>query len=187
MIRYLFGPLILLITACTGNQAPDSRGKNQSDLNEQKRPASQVRINTNSEKKASATPDVKTPKKLRKTVDDSKQPVTSITPEINLSSVNAPYVNPNFNAWDAYFGSDPKWVALYQESIAHYLQGLSYNLEQNSTLQMERSMIVFVYGKKMQDAFMLTPEFAEYAKLRFEKSTEFADFVRTYPSRIIED
>jgi len=78
-------------------------------------------------------------------------------------------------------------VALYQESIAHYLQGLANNLEQNSTLQMERSMIVFVYGKKMQDAFMLTPEFAEYAKIRFEKSTEFADFVRTYPSRIIED
>ena len=48
-------------------------------------------------------------------------------------------------------------------------------------------MIVFVYGKKMQEAFMLTTEFAEYAKIRFEKSTEFADFVRTYPSRIIED
>ena len=187
MKRYLFGSLILLITACTGNQAPDSRGKNQSDLNEQNRPASQVRIDTNSEKEALSTPDVNTKKKLRKTVDDSKQPATSITPEINLSSVNAPYVNPNFNAWDAFFGSDPKWVALYQESIAHYLQGLANNLEQNSTLQMERSMIVFVYGKKMEDAFMLTPEFAEYAKIRFEKSTEFADFVRTYPSRIIED
>jgi hypothetical protein len=179
MIRYFF--------ACTGNQAPDSRGKNQSDLNEQKRPASQVRIDTNSEKKVLSTPDVKTPKKIRKTVDDSKQPATSITPEINLTSVNAPYVNPNFNAWDAYFGSDPKWVALYQESIAHYLQGLAYNLEQNSTLQMERSMIVFVYGKKMEDAFMFTPEFAEYATIRFEKSTEFTAFVRTYSSRIIED
>jgi hypothetical protein len=52
---------------------------------------------------------------------------------------------------------------------------------------MERSMIVFVYGKKMEDAFMLTPEFAEYAKMRFEKSTELAAFVGTYPSRIIKD
>jgi len=74
MIRYFFGSLILLTTACTGNQAPDSRGKNQSDLIEQKRPESHVRIDTNSEKEALSTPDINTKKKLRKTVDDSKQP-----------------------------------------------------------------------------------------------------------------
>ena len=66
MKRYLFGSLILLITACTGNQAPDSRGKNQSDLNEQNRPASQVRIDTNSEKEALSTPDVNTKKNYAK-------------------------------------------------------------------------------------------------------------------------
>ncbi len=190
MIRYLFGSLILLITACTGNHKNVSSSKNHVEPKVQNTPRSQARIDSSIDEKALPTPIVKPLKKSPRTVDQAEQhrsPATSVTPEINRSTINAPYVNPNFNAWDAYFGSDPKWVALYQESLTHYLQGLVNNLEQNTALRMERSMIVFVYGKKMEDAFMLTPEFAEYAKIRFEKSTELAAFVRTYPSRIIED
>ena len=190
MIRYILGLALLLVTACTGNHKNVSSSKNHAEPKVQNTPKSQARIDSSIDEKALPTPKVKPLKKSPRTLGQAEQhrsPATSVTPEINRSTINAPYVNPNFNAWDAYFGSDPKWVALYQESLTHYLQGLVNNLEQNTALRMERSMIVFVYGKKMGDAFMLTPEFAEYAKMRFEKSTELAAFVRTYPSRIIKD
>ncbi len=190
MIRYIFGLALLLVTACTGNHKNDSSSKNHVEPKVQNTPKSHARIDSSIDKKVLPTPNVKPLKKSPRTVDEAderRSPATRVTPEINRSPVNTPYVNPNFNTWDAYFGSDPKWVALYQESLTHYLQGLVNNLEQNTALRMERSMIVFVYGKKMEDAFMLTPEFAEYAKIRFEKSTELAAFVRTYPSRIIKE
>jgi hypothetical protein len=190
MKRYILGLALLLVTACTGNHKNVSSSKNHVEPKVQNTPRSQARIDSSIDEKALPTPKVKPLKKSARTVDQAEQhrsPATSVTPEINRSTINTPYVNPNFNAWDVYFGSDPKWVALYQESLTHYLQGLVNNLEQNTALRMERSMIVFVYGKKMEDAFMLTPEFAEYAKIRFEKSTELAAFVRTYPSRIIKD
>lgn len=190
MIRYIFGLALLLVTACTGNHKNVSSSKNHVEPKVQNTPRSQARIDSSIDEKALPSPKVKPLKKSARTVDQAEQyrsPATRVTPEIDRSTINAPYVNPNFNAWDAYFGSDPKWVALYQESLTHYLQGLVNNLEQNIALRMERSTIVFVYGKKMEDAFMLTPEFAEYAKIRFEKSTELAAFVRTYPSRIIKD
>jgi ribosome-binding protein aMBF1 (putative translation factor) len=41
--------------------------------------------------------------------------------------------------------------------------------------------------KKMNETFLLSPEFVEFAKNKFEHSTELRTFIQTHPMRIIED
>ena len=97
------------------------------------------------------------------------------------------YTHPSLSEWEEHFEKDPKWMALYQESVDHYLIGVANNLEQQSNLRIARSILVFVYGKKMNETFLISPEFVEFAKNKFEHSTELSTFIQTHPTRIIED
>lgn len=97
------------------------------------------------------------------------------------------YTNPALSEWEAHFEKDPKWMALYQESVDHYLTGVANNLDQQPNLHIARSILVFVYGKKMNETFVLSPEFVEFAKNKFEHSTELSTFIQTHRTRIIED
>jgi hypothetical protein len=118
-----------------------------------------------------------------------KEPST-IIPEKkpqNRSTDTYEYTNPSLSQWGAHFGNDPKWIAIYQESVDHYLLGVANNLERQPDLSITRSMLIFVYGKKMNETFLLSPEFVEFAKNRFEHSTELHTFIQTHPARIIED
>ena len=109
-------------------------------------------------------------------------------PEINEGfEIKSNYQNPNLEDWENTFGKDPKWMELYQASIVHYLQGLQYNLDRDPKLTLNLSMIVLVYGNKMTDTFYLAPEFAAYAKIRFEKSEELAAFLLRNPLRTVKD
>ena len=97
------------------------------------------------------------------------------------------FKNPSLEKWENGFGKDPQWMQLYQESIIRYLNGVEFNLNQQPELQISRSKLVEVYGKKMFDTFQLTPEFAEFAKHRFRESSEFYLFVRKHANQITED
>lgn len=112
-------------------------------------------------------------------IQEKKQPT-------NMAEVFE-YSNPALNQWANHFENDPKWIALYHESVNHYLLGVTNNLQQQPNLNIAKSMLIFVYGKKMDETFPLSPEYVEFAKFKFEHSTELRTFIQRYPTRIIED
>ena len=94
------------------------------------------------------------------------------------------YQNPNLADWEATFGKDPKWLDLYQESVSHFLIGLANRLNQNPQLKINKSEVIFRYGQKMYDLFLLTPEFAEYCKIKFQSSDELQNFIAQHQGQI---
>ncbi|MFM7595879.1 MAG: hypothetical protein ACKO4Y_06855 [Flavobacteriales bacterium] len=97
------------------------------------------------------------------------------------------YSNPALDQWTDYFEKDPKWKAIYQETVTHYLIGVRNNLQRDSSLTIPKSMLTFIYGKKINDTFPLSPEFVEFAKHKFEYSSELQQFIQANPTQLIED
>jgi hypothetical protein len=141
---------------------------------------------TNPEQQIVLEPNKKnlTPKRLLKhepsTLIQEKKPQNTLTATYE-------YTNPSLSQWDSHFGNDPKWMAIYKESVDHYLLGVANNLERQSDLRITRSMLIFVYGKKMNETFLISPEFVEFAKNKFEHSPELQTFIQKYQTRITED
>lgn len=174
---------IFLFWACIPKEksatTQEKKTPTKSTIKPQRKPESTVQINTTKPVKKHLNLN-SIPKDERSTLNVEKSPK-------NNSTKAYAYTNPSLSLWDEHFGKDPKWMALYQESVDHYLLGVANNLEQQPTLRIARSMLVFVYGKKMNETFVLSPEFVEFAKNKFEHSTELSAFIQTHPTRIIED
>jgi len=131
--------------------------------------------------------------------EEQKKPLHNLTQNLNkvliIQEKKQPthiaevfeYSIPALSHWANHFENDPKWIALYHESVNHYLIGVKNNLQQQPNLSIAKSMLIFVYGKKMNETFPLSPEYVEFAKYKFEHSTELRTFIQTYPTRIIED
>lgn len=129
----------------------------------------------------------KPPKKPRLVIAQNQKLNEVKDKPLEQSIIHQSYKNPNMNSWEEVFGKDEKWQDLYESSVSHYLNGLSNNLQQNPSLRMEKSAIVFVYGKKMYETFLLTPEFAEYSKTKFEQSDELSRFIENHSNQITQD
>ena len=182
MLKYTTVFSIFLLWACTPTEkAATKQVKNKPEkaiVKTQHKPTNPEQIVIESNKTNL------TPKRLLKhepsTLIAEKKPQNTLTDTYK-------YKNPSLSQWDSHFGNDPKWMAIYQESVEHYLLGVANNLDRQSDLSITRSMLIFVYGKKMNETFLLSPEFVEFAKNKFEHSTELRTFIQTHPMRIIED
>jgi len=183
MLKYTTVFSIFLLWACTPTEkAATKQVKNKPEkaiVKTHNKPTNPGQLKTKEPFKKNLTP-----KGLLK-----KEPSTLIAEKKpqNTLTTTYEYTNPSLSQWEAHFGNDPKWMAIYEESVDHYLLGVSNNLERQSDLSITRSMLIFVYGKKMNETFLLSPEFVEFAKNKFEHSTELRAFIQTHPMRIIED
>jgi len=183
MLKYTTVFSIFLLWACTPTEKASTNNiKNKPEksiVKTHNKPTNPGQLNTKEPGQQNLTP-----KRLLK-----NEPSTLIAekkPQDTLTTTYE-YTNPSLSQWDTHFGNDPKWMAIYQESVDHYLLGVANNLERQLDLSITRSMLVFVYGKKMNETFLLSPEFVEFAKNKFEHSTELRTFIQTHPMRIIED
>jgi len=183
MLKYTTVFSIFLLWACTPTEkASKKHVKNKPEkaiVKTHNKPTSPGQLKTKEPIKKNPTP-----KRLLK-----NEPSNLIAEKKsqNRSTDTYEYTNPSLSQWEAHFGNDPKWMAIYQESVDHYLLGVANNLERQPDLSIMRSMLVFVYGKKLNETFPLSPEFVEFAKNKFEHSTELHTFIQTHPKRIIED
>ncbi|MEY4126897.1 MAG: hypothetical protein RL737_1086 [Bacteroidota bacterium] len=183
MLKYTTVFSIFLLWACTPTENSATKQvktkPEKSIVKTHNKPTNQEQLNTKEPVQQNLTPK-RLLKKEPSPLNAEKKPLKTITATYE-------YKNPSLSQWDAHFGNDPKWMAIYQESVDHYLLGVANNLERQSDLLITRSMLIFVYGKKMSETFLLSPEFVEFAKNKFEHSTELRTFIQTHPMRIIED
>ena len=179
---FLIG-IIALCASCTQEEKTKVRAQKPS---KEPKPVEQT---TNPQpKNEPLTPKAATTKPLPPRTIPTSPTISELTDEpVPNKPAIEPYSNPNINKWEEAFGKDAKWQDLYQSSVTHYLNGISNNLAQNASLKITKSQLVFVYGKKMYDAFPLTPEFAEYSALKFEQSEDLKGFIAQHPGRITED
>ena len=89
--------------------------------------------------------------------------------------------------WEASFKTDPKWEELYSQSITYYLQSVEKNLNANPGRTTTQETLVREYKEKMSVTFYKTPEFAEYAKQKFEKSEALQAFTTQHAQQITKD
>ena len=183
MLKYTNLLSIFLLWACIPTEkSATKQAKNKPEKSIVKtpdKPTSSEKLNTKEPIKEHLTRNP-IPKEEPLTLNAEKRPQNTITKTYE-------YTNPSLSEWEEHFEKDPKWMALYQESVDHYLTGVANNLDQQTDLHIARSILVFVYGKKMNETFLLSPEFVEFAKNKFEHSTELSTFIQTHPTRIIED
>jgi len=183
MLKYTTVFSIFLLWACTPTENSATKQvktkPEKSIVKTHNKPTNQEQLYTKEPVQQNLTPK-RLLKKEPSPLNAEKKPLKTITATYE-------YKNPSLSQWDAHFGNDPKWMAIYQESLDHYLLGVANNLERQSDLSITCSMLIFVYGKKMNETFLLSPEFVEFAKNKFEHSTELRTFIQTHPMRIIED
>ena len=95
-----------------------------------------------------------------------------------------PYHHEAWEKWSKNFSKDQQWETLYQESVVHFIKGLQNNLDREPQLMLQYDLISINYGEKMSMLFYQVPEFVEYSRQRFEKSTELANFALKNKARI---
>lgn len=95
-----------------------------------------------------------------------------------------PYHHEAWEKWSKNFSKDQQWESLYQESVVHFIKGLQNNLDREPQLMLQYDFISINYGEKMSMLFYQVPEFVEYSRQRFEKSTELSNFALKNKARI---
>lgn len=130
---------------------------------------------------------IKTSPKIVKTKGPARQEPKAVqTPSVEPQPKDN-YVNPSMPKWEASFKTDPKWEELYSQSITYYLQSVEKNLNANPGRTTTQETLVREYKEKMSVTFYKTPEFAEYAKQKFEKSEALQAFTTQHAQQITKD
>jgi hypothetical protein len=123
--------------------------------------------------------------------DKTKGPARQEPEEAKTTSVETQpkenYVNPSMPKWEESFKADPNWEDLYTNSVTYFLQSVEKNLIANPERSTTKESIIREYKEKMSVTFYKTPEFAEYAKDKFEKSKELHEFLVLHSQQITGD
>ena len=130
---------------------------------------------------------IKTSPKIVKTKGPSRQePKEAKTTSVETQPKEN-YVNPSMPKWEESFKADPTWEDLYSNSVTYFLQSVEKNLNANPERSTTKETIIREYKEKMSVTFYKTPEFAEYAKDKFEKSVALQEFLVLHAQQITRD
>ena len=121
--------------------------------------------------------------KTKESVTPKSQPKPLLSEGPNDQKTE-PYHHEAWEKWSKNFSKDQQWETLYQESVVHFIKGLQNNLDREPQLMLQYDLISINYGEKMSMLFYQVPEFVEYSRQRFEKSTELANFALKNKARI---
>jgi hypothetical protein len=181
MKRYI--PLLLLavpffIESCTEESEQPSgesmKKHNQEVLHKKEVPDSLERTVIENENLSNTKQEVSPKKtKKKKTLLSNSKNVVDAYPE----SKDLRFNNPGLEKWSNTYLNDPQWQEQYSASVVYYLASVQRNLDQNPQRKTDKSTIVSNYREKMSITFYRSPEFVEFARSQFEKSSELSAFL----------